>query len=109
MSVDGGAADAEHGGDLGDCVLVGVVHLAREGELVGARGFGAPTVASAGPGGGEAGVSAFADQVAFDLGERGGEVEDELPARGGGVDRLLKAAEADIAVGERGDGVYEVA
>ncbi len=46
-------------------------------------------------------MSAFADQVAFELGERGEEVKDELPARGSGVDRLLQAAETDIAVGER--------
>jgi hypothetical protein len=34
-------------------------------------------------------------------------VEDELAA-GGGVDRLLKAAEPDVAVGEAGDGVDQV-
>jgi hypothetical protein len=35
-------------------------------------------------------------------------VEDELAAGGGGVDRLLEAAEADAALGEAGDGVNQV-
>jgi hypothetical protein len=36
-------------------------------------------------------------------------VEDELAAGGGGVDRLLQAAEPDAAVSEAGDGVDQVA
>jgi len=36
-------------------------------------------------------------------------VKDELAAGGGGVDRLLQAAEPDAAVGESGDGVDQVA
>jgi ABC-type sugar transport system substrate-binding protein len=35
-------------------------------------------------------------------------VEDELAAWGGGVDRLLEAAEPDVAVGEPSDGVDQV-
>jgi hypothetical protein len=35
-------------------------------------------------------------------------MEDELAAGGGGVDRLLEAAEPDAAVGETGDGVDQV-
>jgi hypothetical protein len=51
---------------------------------------------------------AFADEVAFELGEGGEDVEDEFAAGGGGVDRLLEAAEPDAAVGEAGDGVDQV-
>jgi hypothetical protein len=61
-------------------------------------------VAAAGPGGG-----AFADEVAFELGQGGEHVEDELAAGGGGVDRLLEAPEPDAAVGQAGDDVDQVA
>jgi hypothetical protein len=44
---------------------------------------------------------------AFELGQRGEDVEDELAA-GGGVHRLL-AGEPDAAVGQAGDGVDQVA
>ena len=57
---------------------------------------------------GQPGAGAFADQVAFELGQGGEDVEDELAARGGGVDRLLEAAEPDAAVGQAGDGVDQV-
>ena len=66
-------------------------------------------VAAPGPGGGQPGAGAFADEVAFELGQGGEDVEDELAAGGGGVDRLLEATEPDPAVGEAGDGVDQVA
>jgi hypothetical protein len=65
-------------------------------------------VAAAGSGGGQPRGGAFADQVAFELGQGGKDVEDELAAGGTGVDRFLKAAEPDAAVGQAGDGVDEV-
>jgi hypothetical protein len=40
----------------------------------------------------------LADEVPFELGQGGEHVEDELAAGGGGVDRLLEAAESDAAV-----------
>jgi hypothetical protein len=43
------------------------------------------------------------------LGEGGEDVENELAAGGGGVDRLLQAAEPDAAVGQASDGVDQVA
>jgi hypothetical protein len=55
------------------------------------------------------GAGALADQVAFELRQGGEHVEDELAARGSGVDRLLQAAEPDPALGEAGDGVDQVA
>ena len=54
------------------------------------------------------GDRALADQVAFELGQGREDVEHQLAARGGGVDRLLEAAEPDFAVGQAGDGVDQV-
>jgi hypothetical protein len=64
-------------------------------------------MAAAGPGGSKPSGCPLADEVAFELGQGGEDVEDELAA-GGGVDRLLEAAEPDAAVGEAGDGVDQV-
>jgi hypothetical protein len=60
-------------------------------------------MAAPGPGGG-----AFADEVAFELGQGGEDVEDELAARGGGVDRLLEAAEPNPTLSQPSDGVDQV-
>jgi hypothetical protein len=65
-------------------------------------------MAAAGPGRSQSRGGAFADQVAFELGQGGEHVEDELAAGGGGVDRLLEAAEPDAAVSQPGDGVDEM-
>ena len=65
-------------------------------------------MAAAGPGCGQPGAGAFADQVAFELGQGGEHMKDELAAGGGGVDCLLEAAEPDAAVGQAGDGVDQV-
>jgi hypothetical protein len=64
--------------------------------------------AAAGLSSGQAGGGAFADEVAFELGQGGEHVEDELADGGGGVDRFLEAAEPDAAVGQAGDGVDQV-
>jgi hypothetical protein len=66
-------------------------------------------VAAAGPGRGQPRGGAFADEVAFELGQGGEHVEDELAAGGGGVDRLLEAAEPDPEIGQAGHGVDQVA
>ena len=65
-------------------------------------------MAAAGPSRGQPGGGAFADEVAFELSQRGEDVEDELAAGGGGVDRLLEAAEPYPTLGEAGDGVDQV-
>jgi hypothetical protein len=65
-------------------------------------------VAAAGPGRGQPGGRAFPGEVAFELGQGREDVEDELAAGGGGVDRLLEAAEPDPAVGQAADGVDQV-
>jgi hypothetical protein len=51
----------------------------------------------------------FTDQVAFELGQGGEDMEDEPAAGGGGVDRLLEAAVPDAALGQTGDGVGQMA
>jgi hypothetical protein len=66
-------------------------------------------VTAAGPGGGQSRGGAFADEVAFELGQGREDMEHELAAGGGGVDGLLEAAEPDPAVGQAGDGVDQVA
>jgi hypothetical protein len=64
--------------------------------------------AAAGPRGGKTGLGALADQVTLELGQRGEDVEHRLAASGGGVNRLLQAAEPGTPVGERGDSVHQV-
>jgi hypothetical protein len=75
---------------------------------VGGHDRGSAALAAAGPGGGQPGAGAFADEVAFELGQGGEDVEDELAAGGGGVDRLLETAESDPTLGEAGDGVDQL-
>ena len=66
-------------------------------------------MAATGPGRGQPGAGAFADQVAFELGQSGKDVEDELATRGGGVDRLLQTPEPDAPLGQAGDGIDQMA
>jgi hypothetical protein len=44
-------------------------------------------------------VRAFADEIAFEPGQGGEHVKDELAAGGCGVDRLLQTPEPNAAVG----------
>jgi hypothetical protein len=109
VAIDRGPADPK---GLGDCchrVLPRAVHLLRHLALVTRQHRWSATVAAAGPGRSQPGGRAFADQVAFQLGQGGEHMEDELPAGGGGVDRLLQAPEPDTTVGELTDGVDQVA
>jgi hypothetical protein len=65
-------------------------------------------VAATGPGRGQPGTGAFADQVAFELSQGGEDVEDELAARRGGVDCLLEAAEPNPTLGQARDGADQM-
>jgi hypothetical protein len=105
MAIDRGPADPQRRGNRADCVLPGRIHLLSHLELVGGHHWRSAAVAAAGPGGLQSRGGAFADEVAFELGQGGEDMEDELAARGGGVDRLLQAPEPDAAVGQAGDGV----
>jgi hypothetical protein len=62
-----------------------------------------------GPGRGQPGGRAFADQVAFELGQSREHVEDKFAAGGGGVDRLLERPELDAALSQAGDDVDQMA
>ena len=75
---------------------------------MGGHARGTAAVAAAGPGGSQPGGRAFADEVAFELGQGGKDMEDQLAARGGGIDRLLQAAEPNAALGQSGDGVDQM-
>jgi hypothetical protein len=109
MAVDRGAADAEGLGDRRHRVLPGRVQLLGHLELVGGHHRGPAATAATGPGGRQPGAGARADQVASELGQGGEAVEDQLAARGGGVDLFLQAAEPDLALGQAGDRVDQVA
>jgi hypothetical protein len=84
------------------------VHLLGHLDLVGGHDRRSTTVAAAGPGRSQPGAGPFADKVAFELGQGGEDVEDELAAGGGGVDRLLQAPEPDPAIGQPSDGVDQM-
>ena len=64
-------------------------------------------MAPPGPGRGQPSSGAFADQVAFELGQSR-DMEHELAARGRGVDRLLEARNPITAVGQAGHGVDQM-
>jgi hypothetical protein len=67
-------------------------------SLVPAQHRRSAAAAAAGPGRGQPRAGPLPDEVAFELGQRGEDVEDELAAGGGGVDCLLQAAEPDYTV-----------
>jgi hypothetical protein len=58
----------------------------------------AATVAAARPCGVEAVLGALDDQLAFELGDRGQDVEEQPADRGGGVDALLQDPQPDLAL-----------
>ena len=77
-SVQGRSRDAEDLGDDGDG-LVGVLeHPARGGDPPGVELPWSASLAAAGTSGGEACQGVFADELAFELGERAEDVEHEL-------------------------------
>jgi hypothetical protein len=108
VPVDGGTTDAQGRGDRGHRVLPGHIHLLRHLRLVGGHDRGPAAVAAPSPGGGQPSAGAFADEVAFELGQGGKDVENELAAGGGGVDRLLQATGPDPTVGQAGDGIDQM-
>ena len=57
-------------------------------------------MAATGPGSGQPGNGPLPDQVAFELGQGSEDVEDELAARRGDVDRLLETPKSDAAVSQ---------
>lgn len=112
MSVDGGAGDAELGGDVGDGVqasAVGagfLVHVSGDpGLACGEFGF---LSAGAAAGGGEAVVGAFGHEGVFELGDGAEDLEEHAAYRGGGVDALVEHDQVDAAFVQVGGQVDEV-
>jgi glycine/D-amino acid oxidase-like deaminating enzyme len=106
-------ADASHGYLSRDraspAELLTRARVTRHSDLVDGHHRRPAAVAAPGPGGGQPSGCAFADEVAFEVGQGGEDVEDELAAGGGGVDRLLEAAEPDPAISQPSDRVDQVA
>ena len=101
--------DAERLADGGDVGLPAVVERAGQRQLLGIGQLLRPPAESPPrPRRGEPGVGPLPDQVALELGQRPEDVEDELAARGGGVDLLGQALEADPPLRQRGHHLDQV-
>src|SRR3954447_1653758 len=98
VAVEGRLGDAHEPADLGDAVLLGAVELHRELALLGREQLRPPAEPAPRPGRAEPGLGALADEVALELGERPEHVEDQPAAARGGVERLLQAPEAGLAL-----------
>jgi hypothetical protein len=83
VAVDRGAARAEGIGDHRHRGLPRAVHLLRHPQLVGGQYRRPAPAAAAGPSSSQSSRCAFADEVAFELGEGGEDMEDDLTAGGG--------------------------
>ena len=98
MAVDGGAGDAELGGDLGDGEFACLVHLPRQpGLALPELGFLSPGPSTR-PCGGEPVEGAFGHQGVFELGDGAEDLEEHPPDRGGGVDALVEHDQVDVVV-----------
>jgi hypothetical protein len=75
------------------------VQLLGHLELVAAQHRRPAATATPGPSRGQPGAGAFADEIAFELGQGGEDMEHELAAGRGGVDRFLQTPEPHAAVG----------
>src|SRR5918995_4201138 len=69
VPIDGGAADPKGLGNRGHGVLPGSVHLLGHLQLVAGHDRGSAAVAATGPSRGQPSRRAFADEVAFELGQ----------------------------------------
>jgi hypothetical protein len=100
-SVHGGAADAHDVADLRDCHVLLFIQPTHRPHLVrrqpGRPSAGAPSSTSSR----ETGVSALPNEVSFELGQRGEDVEHEPTARRGRIDRLLEGSESDTSLPQR--------
>ncbi len=88
MAVEGGGSYAQALGHLDHGDLGILQHGLGRGEVLGDEGRGPATQTATRSGRLQAGQGPLADHAAFKLGERGEDVEHQLAARRGGVDRL---------------------
>jgi hypothetical protein len=98
MAVEGGGGHAQALGHLGHGNLGILQHGLGRSEVFGHEGRGPATQTATRSGRLEAGQGPFADDAAFELGERREDMEHQLAARRGGVDRLGERAQADAAL-----------
>ena len=107
MPVDGGSADSEGLGDLGDGGA-GSQEGACCFSTLGCPDGGAAEAGTSGSGGFEAGDGPLDGELALELGQAGDEVDHEAAGGGCCVDGLVKAAEVDASTGEVVDSGHEV-
>ena len=107
MPVDGGSADAESVGDLGDGGAGGQEGAGCFGSL--GRPYGGTAEArTSGSGGFQAGDGPLDGELALERGQAGDEVDHEAAGGGCCVDGLVQALQVDAAFGEGVDGGHEV-
>ena len=94
-STHGGPADGQGLGDLAEA-RPGFTQPVGFGEAIWGDDSWPASASTTGPGGGEAGVGAFSNEVGFRLGEGSENIEDRPRGGGGGVDGLGQRADADV-------------
>ena len=107
MPVDGGAADSEGLGDLGDGSAGGQESGGGFGTLWCPDG-GAAEAGTSGSGGFEAGDGPLDGELALERGQAGDEVDHEAAGGGCCVDGLVEAAEVDASTVEVVNGGHEM-
>lgn len=107
MPVDGGSADAESVGDLGDGGAGGQEGAGCFGSL--GRPYGGTAEArTSGSGGFQAGDGPLDGELALERGQAGDEVDHEAAGGGCCVDGLVEAAEVDASTVEVVNGGHEM-
>lgn len=107
MPVDGGAADSEGLGDLGDGGAGGQEGAGCFGSLGRPYG-GAAEAGSSGLGCFQAGDGPLDGELALERGQAGDEVDHESAGGGRSVDGLMETAKVDASAGEVVDGGHEM-
>lgn len=97
MAVDGGPTDVEGFGDLGDGGASSQEISGRVGTLSCPYG-GATEGSVSGPGGLQDGYGPLCGELALELSQVSDEVDHESAGGGGGVDRLVQAAQVDATL-----------
>ena len=82
--------------------------VAGMADLLGGHGWRPTEPGDAAAGGIQSFAGALDDQFADELSQRGEDVEDQPASRGGGVQRLVQAPEADSLPAQRGDDLDQV-
>jgi hypothetical protein len=94
VTIERRAGDPKRLADRGDIRLPRSVELVRQRQLLRIGQLLRPSAKpTTGAGGGEPGVGALANQVAFEFGQRPKEMEDELAAGRGGIELLGRLRE----------------